>query len=290
MAKFKVLDDDLANSVNCLVLFGRDFLGRFYEESPIFEHENALYKMTMAMDALAHKMQQQDHDFSSIGIRNSVELALTILRAEDILLFHLEETGGIPEQSDSQNEDSDPNKKENEDSEMTDSASTPKNKGAKKTASNPKNKRAKKSASNSKKPGMRGFADKADYISSGEFVRALAEFRWGKARTTKDVAEHFVISEEEVLNIQNSAAYLSEVENIMMTFRSPRKTVSWIDTYPKQFMPERFGKRMAISESVAEVLIDKVYEAMVRAIPDERPEKKGVRLSPLGGVDAVGKP
>ena len=76
----------------------------------------------------------------------------------------------------------------------------------------------------------------------------------------KSLASHWEISEEDVRAAMDTPEYVEAVANLMLSTRSPAKIVEWIKNYPN--MPSVFGKRMGLSEDVAEELIEEILDRL----------------------------
>ena len=80
----------------------------------------------------------------------------------------------------------------------------------------------------------------------------------GRTPERKSLAVHLNISEDEILEIMRSDAYFKEVENLMLTTRSPEERKIWIENF--RDMPLRVGKRMGLSEEVVSEMIERVKQ------------------------------
>lgn len=100
-----------------------------------------------------------------------------------------------------------------------------------------------------------------------EIVAACFWFN-GQA-TIKSVARYIDISEKDVQEIRKSNEYRENVKALMLTARSPAEKIKdWIRTYPRNEMPESFGKRMGLKPHVVKKLIKEVEEVL-SSLPSE---------------------
>ena len=89
------------------------------------------------------------------------------------------------------------------------------------------------------------------------YYKAWSSTIWhceGRRKGPKCLARHLNISEDAILAIMRSDAYLKEVENLIRTTRSPEDIKKWIASY-KGEMPKKFGETMGLSEEVVSELI-----------------------------------
>ena len=91
-----------------------------------------------------------------------------------------------------------------------------------------------------------------------ETTQTIAELCWYHQASLKYLAMHLKISEDDVRAIRDSDEYLAAVETLIHTTQSQAEIVQWIETYPRNEMPSKFGKQMGLAETVVSELIEKV--------------------------------
>lgn len=94
-------------------------------------------------------------------------------------------------------------------------------------------------------------------LTHAQVIAANIWFAGGPKKTRKQIeklTKYLDITDTEMRNILNSAEYVEAVKTLMLSTRSPRNIIDWIEGYP----PAVFGKRMELVEDVAEALMSYV--------------------------------
>lgn len=108
-------------------------------------------------------------------------------------------------------------------------------------------------------------------LTQAQIIAASLWFYGGPRRSRKriknDIPDSLDITEDEVRDILRSDEYLEAVKALMMSTRSPRNIVEWINK--PHDTPSSFGERMGLSWDDASALMHEVHVNALKQIKDD---------------------
>ena len=95
------------------------------------------------------------------------------------------------------------------------------------------------------------------YYTTAQYAHVLAARLWFREKSLKSIAKDWEVSEQDVKDIQNSEEYLSAIETLMRTTRSPANILKWMDSYGDTISSE-LSKRFGLPETTLSAMVDRV--------------------------------
>ena len=95
------------------------------------------------------------------------------------------------------------------------------------------------------------------HYTTAQYTHVLAARLWFRVKNLKSIAKDWEVSEQDVKDIQNNEEYLSAIETLRRTTRSPANILKWMDSYGDTIasaLSERFG----LPETTISAMVDRV--------------------------------
>ena len=94
-------------------------------------------------------------------------------------------------------------------------------------------------------------------------AQVIAARLWFRIKSLDSIALDLGISVDDVLEIMDSAEYVTAVASMMLSTRAPEQLRRWIKSKPHSQMVSHLSKRMGLSEQIVDELIEKVLNKII---------------------------